>query len=484
MEVFPMVSLFRLHKPGILFPLAALATASLAQTFSPHHYKLVDLGTFGGPNSSIPFVQHVLTNSAALIGEAESNSTDPFDPQCSSPNCKVQNGFEWRNGIRIKLSGLAPQTSTDAEAINPRGTIAGGSRTGALDPVSGSPVIKATLWRDGHIVSLGTFGGLSSGAMSISSNELVTGWSQTADGVESHAFLWVQGKMRDLGTLGGQNSAGLDVNDRGQVVGFSDFAIDPSTGQPTQHPFFWDRDRMIDIGLGGSFGGSGLINGRGQAIGDSLLPGDAEDHAFLWSEGKVHDLGTLGGSMSLPTGLTENADISGVSWLPGDEGLHAVLWIKGAIHDLGAVAGDECSWAWALNSSDQVVGISVPSCDLAQARAFLWDDGVMVDLNTLIRPDSALHLVYAMAINDAGVIAGIGVPPGISPGDVETLGHAYLLIPQVAPDASDAFPSAQSHVQPLHGLHASGMKAATGELTCHLRQLTGPRTVVGWDICR
>ena len=54
----------------------------------------------------------------------------------------------------------------------------------------------------------------------------------------------------------------------------------------------------------------------------------------------------------------------------------------------------------------------------------------MVDLNTLIPPDSGPQLVYAEAINDAGEIVGIGVPPGVSPADVETLGHAYVLIPQ------------------------------------------------------
>lgn len=64
------------------------------------------------------------------------------------------------------------------------------------------------------------------------------------------------------------------------------------------------------------------------------------------------------------------------------------------------------------------------------AHAFLWQRGSMVDLNTLIPPDSGLQLVYAEAINDAGEIVGIGVPPGVSPADVETLGHAYVLIPQ------------------------------------------------------
>jgi len=451
----------------------AVATLSLGQNQPLHHYKLVDLGTFGGPDSSIPFVQRVLTNNGILIGEAETSHADPYDPNCPSPNCRIQYGFEWQHGLRIRLSGLASGVSTDAQAVNPRGTVAGGSRDGTADPVSGDPVTKAAIWQDGRIVSLGTLDGLSSDALSISDNEQVTGWSQAADGAETHAFLWARGKMHDLGTLGGPVSFGLDVNDRGQVVGFSyvDSVINPSTGQPTQHPFFWDRGHMVDIGLGGSLGGSGMINGKGQAIGDSFLPGDTEDHAFLWSEGKVHDLGTLGGSTSLPTGLTENADVSGVSWLPGDQGLHAVLWKKGTIHDLGAVDGDDCSWAWALNSSDQVVGISVPFCDLSQARAFLWEKGSMVDLNTLVPPDSALHLVYAMVINDAGVIAGLGVPPGVSPGDVDTQGHAYILIPQAESNSGNAPAIPRNMVQRGPGPFSPNLKSATEETTRHLRRM-------------
>jgi hypothetical protein len=67
---------------------------------------------------------------------------------------------------------------------------------------------------------------------------------------------------------------------------------------------------------------------------------------------------------------------------------------------------------------------------LLHRHAFLWEDGEMVDLNTLIPENSGLQLVYAESINDAGEIVGIGVPPGISPKDVETLGHAFVLIPE------------------------------------------------------
>lgn len=56
-----------------------------------------------------------------------------------------------------------------------------------------------------------------------------------------------------------------------------------------------------------------------------------------------------------------------------------------------------------INASGQVVGASVgPS----GARAFLWQDGVMRDLNELAGPGLGGVLVSAQHINDAGVITG------------------------------------------------------------------------------
>ena len=53
----------------------------------------------------------------------------------------------------------------------------------------------------------------------------------------------------------------------------------------------------------------------------------------------------------------------------------------------------------------------------------------MVDLNTLIPTGSGLQLTFAVAINDAGQIAGFGVPAGCAAKDVDLCGHAYVLIP-------------------------------------------------------
>jgi hypothetical protein len=88
--------------------------------------------------------------------------------------------------------------------------------------------------------------------------------------------------MQDLGTLGGNFSFGGDINDRGQAGGVSLTAPDPQTGQSAQHVFVWERGYLTDLTLGGSFAEGPTFNNRGQAVGHFRLPGEREDHAFLW----------------------------------------------------------------------------------------------------------------------------------------------------------------------------------------------------------
>jgi probable HAF family extracellular repeat protein len=73
--------------------------------------------------------------------------------------------------------------------------------------------------------------------------------------------------------------------------------------------------------------------------------------------------------------------------------------------DMGVLPGDIQSWANNINSKGQAVGTSFPATG---ARAFIWQNGVMTDLNTLISPGSPLYLLEAFGINDRGEIAGFG----------------------------------------------------------------------------
>jgi len=184
---------------------------------------------------------------------------------------------------------------------------------------------------------------------------------------------------------------------------------------------------MIDLGtLGGTLGLAGMLNNRGEVIGTSNLAGDQTSHPFLWRNGTLTDLftTTVGGSPITADQLNDDGEIVGGGAFPGQP-FDAYLWRNGAATDLGRLNGDCFSEGVALNSDDQVIGYSL-SCD-SHHRAVLWEDGSIVDLNTVIPGDSGLTLKETLAINDRGQIAGDAAPSGC--GNYAACGHAYILVP-------------------------------------------------------
>ena len=130
-------------------------------------------------------------------------------------------------------------------------------------------------------------------------------------------------------------------------------------------------------------------------------------HAVIWDHGKVTQLPNLGGTAwHTPMAINENGDVVGFS-NPPDNGdgtflAHAFLWTKhGGITDLKTLPGDATSQAMGINSRGQVVGVSSGSVN----RAFLWQHGVLMNLNDL-KGDFPDSLVSAQDINEAGQITG------------------------------------------------------------------------------
>jgi probable HAF family extracellular repeat protein len=252
---------------------------------------------------------------------------------------------------------------------------------------------------------------------------------------ETHAFVWQDGLMRDLDTLGGPDSAAEVNNIQGEVTGWSytSFVANPSTGTPTVDPFLWSPadGKMMDLGsLGGTFGAPFWLNNRGQVVGASNLQGDQTFHPFLWDRNELADLGTLGGYTGVAIWINDAGEAVGYADLPpnplGCSGLacihHGFLWKDGVMTDLGTLGNDPCSRAFSINQDSQIVGATAP-CGGEFTHAFLWEnDGPIVDLNALVLHGSGLTVREADFINDLGEIAGRAVLPN---GDV----HAVLLIP-------------------------------------------------------
>ena len=100
------------------------------------------------------------------------------------------------------------------------------------------------------------------------------------------------------------------------------------------------------------------------------------------------------------------------------------------MQDLGTLGGSYSS-AYGINNASQIVGSSTTAGDTA-SHAFLYQNGAIYDLNTLIPAGTGWVLESASAINDFGQIAGTGTLNGVY--------SAFRLDPvasEVAPSSGD-----------------------------------------------
>lgn len=418
------------------------------------HYKVIDVGTLGGPNSSIGFEispLNALSSQGAFTACADTSTSNPNNPNFNpniplgfhalpQPDPMIFHAFEWKKGKLSDLGALPGVNNSCATHISGNGLIAGESENGAIDPITGWPEVQAVLWKHGLLIDLGTLGGNESFPNSVNNRGQVVGQAanSTPDpfpfpgfGQQARAFLWENGVMQDLGTLGGPDAFAIDINDRGQVLGFSfiNSIPNPTTGFPTGDGFLWENGKMTDIPdpLGGTVVSPFYLSNKGQVVGSANLPGDQQSGPFLWEKGVFTELTTLGGVNGSAVKINDSGQIVGDANLAGTDQFgmplyHGVIWHNGVPTDLGTLEGDPCSGGQDINSRGQAVGWS-GTCDTLNPRPFLWEDsGPMVDLNALISPNSGIYVFFAANIDDRGEIAAAGVLPN---GEA----RAVLLIP-------------------------------------------------------
>jgi probable HAF family extracellular repeat protein len=262
---------------------------------------------------------------------------------------------------------------------------------------------------DYHVRELPSLGGLLSAGISINDRGWVTGTSDLARDAVTHATLWRDGRLTDLGTLGGQNSA----------VAF------PS-----------HNDRFV-IGVAET----GQVNPDGEDWScNAFFVGPPTHHdcvGFVWQDGQLSALPTLGGHNGFAAGANRIGQI--VGWAENgrvDDSctgtqvrqFRAVVWAA-ATHrprELAPLPGDSTSAAVAINDRGQVVGIS-GACGTAvggvsASHAVLWDArGRPHDLGNI----GGAQWNTPIAINDQGVVAGFAnVPGGSTPASL--FPHAFV----------------------------------------------------------
>jgi probable HAF family extracellular repeat protein len=285
---------------------------------------------------------------------------------------------------------------------NNHGQIAGIAETADMNPLNEAwscaqanfPTITnhvcfGFIWEDGVMTALPPLaGGIDSYAAGINNKDQIAGWAENGvhdptcnntppvnQVLQFEAVVWGPnlGEMTQLSPLTPDpDSAATAINDKGQIVGISGLCANAVGGTSAEHAVLWENKNAPPIDLGNFDGGLAwntptAINYRGQVVGFGNRQGSPATAfnpiGFYWN--KPH------GIQSIPP-----------------------------------IGDDTNSWAWGINDHGVVVGQSFGGADDPYGRAFIYEDGELTDLNTLIQPDASLQLQLANDINDEGEIVG------------------------------------------------------------------------------
>lgn len=342
---------------------------------------------------------------------------------------------------RISLLPSPGGTSSSGSSINDRGWVAGTSN------LAGNQGVRAALWRNGRFTDLGALGGPGANSAVLwpvkNLRGIITGITQTAEddplkerwscyyffpgpnrmGKRCVGFKWENGVMTELPTLGGTHGFATGANNFGEVAGWAENTVrDSSCVAPQVLQFravVWGpkqhQIRELPPLPGDSVSSATALNDRGQVVGISgscsnAVGGLSARRNVLWENGQPTDIGDFGGiAWNTPMAINQRGDIVGFANRSADDGTafnpRAFLKLPGQkIRNLGTITGEGNSQALGINEWRQVVG---QSCDASDhCVGFLWQNGRMTDLNTLLSPAFDGSILTANDIDDFGRITG------------------------------------------------------------------------------
>jgi probable HAF family extracellular repeat protein len=293
------------------------------------------------------------------------------------------------------------------------------------------------------VIDLGQVGQPPAQPYLIRNNGLIAGAATTPDGA-LHAVLWFEGAKLDIGTpgLGGPNNEAFGVNLFGQTVGGAESSLtDPEDfcgfnayGFPSSTaclPFLWQDGVMTKLAtLGGENGIANMINNAGQAAGvaETAMKDPADGcpvHRFkpvVWRNGKAYALPTFPGDTDgVATAINDKGQAAGASGTCSpfnpNSGLyltenHAMVWENGKGTDMGNLGPNGLPGAGNHACAINNRGEAVGHVTSnASTVAFLWSrEKGMKGLGTL-EGDLAS---FALGVNDEGEVVGQSISPDFS----------------------------------------------------------------------
>src|SRR5437899_4862755 len=309
---------------------------------------LTDLGTLGGPNSSVTW--NVKNTAGIIVGISQTADSEPLGEAWSSaafystPNNVgyINLGFVWEDG-QGPMRGLpnfpGGNNGFTTGANNLRQAV-GWAENDVHDPTCVSPQV-----------------------------------------LQFRPAMWTLGppdQIQDLPLIPGDSSgASTAINDNGQIVGISGIC-DQAVGRHTaKHAVLWENGTVTDSYPDAPapwWNTPTAINQHGDVVGFAGDPASVEGeilHAFIWTK---------------------------------DNGIKVLKPLRGRVPE------HVDSEAYGINEAGQVVGVSCDA-EQNDCRAVIWDHGVYpTDLNDLKGSYSAV-LALAKDINNKGEITGRAVDP-------------------------------------------------------------------------
>jgi len=304
-------------------------------------HALLDLGTLGGPNSSIAW--NVKNTEGIIVGISQTADPEPLGEAWSSaafysgPNAVgfINLGFVWEGGKIRGLPNFPGGNNGFATGANNLGQVVGWAENDVHDPTCVSPQVlqfRPAVWELGppdQIHDLPLISGDTSGAATATNDDgQVVGISGICDQAvgrhtAKHAVLWENSGVTDIGNLGAEWwNTPTAINEQGEIVGF---AGDPAfVDGDIVHAFIWTKHNGIQplLALPGrtpehvdseAYG----INEHGQVVGTSCDANFVDCRAVVWDHSAVptdlNDLKAPGFSARLESAkdINDKGEIAG-----------------------------------------------------------------------------------------------------------------------------------------------------------------------------